>query len=172
MSVEANEIYLDWPVRCSRFNHGWLRNVFLQSLKAALKVARGNVGRDDSKDANLRLVEDWLENEGYARQLIASFVDEMSPAVFFATTPLSKLQPDDASFFRNLSLALWFERHGISDKLEMATEALNSASNLIGRLRESNGSKDALDPEYIVSVHNACLRLADALSGLPRTILL
>lgn len=172
MTLPLPKVSVDWPVRCSQFNHGWLRNRFCQSLKAEIQVVAGKVGRDCHEDAHLKWMEDWLVHEETARILIADFVNEMSPAALFNHYPLVNLDPKDALFFREMAHSHWLDRHHLKTMLAETTNALALASVRVRKLRDAKDAQDAVQSGLVASIHDACLRLADALSQLPRSILL
>lgn len=172
MNFAIHDVSLGWSVRCSQFNHGWLRNRFCQSLKAEIQILAGKVGRDYVGEAHFKWLKDWLEHEETARLLIANFVEEMSPAALFAHRPLSLLNPDDASFFREMAHSHWLKRHQIESLLEKAVNELARAGECVRELRNVNDTRQAYELGLVASIHDASLRLADALSQLPRSIVL
>jgi hypothetical protein len=170
MEALPHEMFVTWPLRCSQFNHGWLRNRFCQSLGAAIQIAGGKVERDLPQDAHLAWIQDWVDHEDTAKRLIADFVNEMSPAVLFSITPLANLNPSDAEFFRTLAHSLWFKRHNIGVRTEYAKAALALAGERVQDLGQTHSLREAMDSGLVVSLHAACQRLADSLSQLPKSI--
>lgn len=159
-----------WPLRCSQFNHGWLRNRFCQSLVAAIQIETGKVERDVHQDAHLAWIQEWMDQEDTAKRLIEDFVNEMSPSVLFSRPPLANLNPSDAKYFRSLSHSRWFRRHNIGVRTENAKAALALAGDRVRDLGRARHFREAMDLGLVRSLHVACQGLADALSKLPKSI--
>jgi hypothetical protein len=171
MTITLNDNSFSWPLRCSQFNHGWLRNRFCQALKATIQFARGKVGRDGYGDTtHVRLLKDWGEHQETAATLVSDFPDQMSPALLFAYPPLCNLDSEVALFFRDMAHSHWLQRHHIKNRLETAKDALESANALVHKLSDAKNTQDAVNSGLVEEIHASCLRLADALSQLPRAI--
>lgn len=172
MTLPLKDGFSDWPIRCSQFNHGWLRNRFCQSLKAANQVMAGRVFRERGIGAHPNWIQEWLEHEETARLLIADFVEEMSPAALFSCPPLSHLDPIDAAYFWDIAQCHWLKRHHIEARIKAAEDALALAGDYVRRLRDSGASRDLEGAGLLTSLHDTCMRLADSLSQLPKAIVL
>lgn len=172
MRTISADFTLLWPQRCSLFNHGWLRNRFCQSLRVAIRVAGGEVERDEPEADYRSWVRDWRDKEDTARRLIDDFIDEMSPAVLFSLGPLSALNPSDAEFFRQLAITSWFERLGIQGRIDGVKAELTEASRLVGEIGKVIDLGGAVELGMVAAVHTACQRLADSLARFPKFIVL
>lgn len=172
MSTASHELILRWPQRCSRFNHGWLRNRFCQSLRVAIRIADGEVERDELETDHQAWVQAWLDNEDDASRLIEDYVGEMSPAVLFSVAPLSALDPRDAQYFSQLATSLWLKRYRIEERIERAKVDLATTSRLVRELGKAKDLRTAVESGVVASVHAACQRLADSLGQLPKSIAL
>lgn len=170
MEAPSHEVLVSWPLQCSQFNHGWLRNRFCQALGAAIQISGGKVERELPQDVHLTWLQDWLDHEDFAKHLVADFRKEMSPSLLFSFAPLVNLEPSDATFFRSLAHSLWLTRHNIGTRCEQAEAALALAGDQVRELEHVKDLREAIDSGLTISIHAACQDFADSLSQLPKAI--
>ena len=81
-----------WIRRRNRFNHDWLRNVYLLHLGHYLNILDDLIeDREFESHFTGKLLSEWLARRQEALDLVADFVRDMSPSRLFNETPLSKL---------------------------------------------------------------------------------
>jgi hypothetical protein len=167
-----------WQKRRSEFNHDWLKNRYLNNLDGF--IANLEMKKPDESRLQIFLAEDWIQWQTHredARQLIASCEKEMSPAVFFETGILKRMNPESQEWIKPLTHYLWLNRYDIKNKISNCEAGLfkvNSQYDKINRLLDESGHnmeqlKNLLSE--FKAFRDICQAFSESISKLPSEIL-
>lgn len=168
-----------WQERRSAFNHDWLKNKYLNGLKALIERLQS------SKPNRERLVEylsvrlpAWETHRHEARWLIEAFEAEMSPLRLFEEPPLNRCDAETAAWLGPLVHGLWLARYPVKEQVQAVEEAFKAADNQYEELRQVLTRVEEMDTEQLVSLlpqlqafRDACTELTRSISLLPGRIL-
>lgn len=169
----------DWESRRNRFNHDWLKNLFLQPLGKLLKVLDDQIEDDQFvKTFMERGLKAWEQEYPEVLSLIDSFSTNMSPRVLFERPPLSRL-PTQFGWLPTLVDALWQNRVQADQLVSTAGEKATTANASYVLLKSAlgadiiSGSVDRLREhrDLFVQFHDDCGELARAIAKFPGRIL-
>ena len=133
-----------WQDRRSRFDHDWLKNRYLNRLEGFLALLDSNMATPDLvRDFVHQDLPAWERRSREARNLLAAFTTEMTPAVCFNQPPLCLLPEAGRDWLVPLVHRLWWERYPVADWIEQAGRSLDEADALCADLQEGVG----IDPE-------------------------
>lgn len=118
----------DWQRLREVLNHKWLKNEFMQHLRAF--VARAQATSPDLARLSEFAVEDWPKWEVNQR-LIKSLLDcaetELNPCQIFDQAPLSRCPAESKVWLSDVIHGLWLARTSIRKRIEDARSALTDA---------------------------------------------
>jgi len=165
-----------WARRRATFNHDRLKNGVCLSLVAVVRSLRGDTSDPVAENEFLRTVlPSWPGLLAEAKQLVATFEEEMSPAVLFNRLPLSRCDPHTRAWLLPLVNLNWRTRICYDDLIEEALGAVAdgqfSWELLSARLTgvQSDGELKAA-ADLVTALSAACRRLARAFERFPGTI--
>ena len=162
-----------WQARRSRFNHDWLKNIYLPRLATYLNLVTGKF-RDPELVASFRtdVLDEWRAHEVEARDLVKTFAVEMSPSVVLSECP------DTHRWVGQVADVLWRQRLGIPTVLERAERKLANAAKAFakleaacpgGELPASTSGRPAL-AGALAQFRTSCQELGDAFAAFPQSI--
>ena len=165
-----------WARRRATFNHDRLKNGVCLSLVAVVRSLRGDTSDPVAENEFLRTVlPSWPGLLAEAKQLVATFEEEMSPAVLFNRLPLSRCDPQTRAWLLPLVDADWRARISVDELLDEALGAVGegqsrweSLSALLAGLPSAGDLTAAAD--LVTALSAACRRLARAFERFPGTI--
>jgi len=163
----------DWARDRARFSHDWLKNTFMVNVLAQLNVCKGTVKRNHV-DAMMFLVSTWRENAQTAQELLANCEHRMSPVTLLNEEPLVKLNANDIQQLSILVHAVWLRRYKIQDQIRDTIHSLEQATNAVKTLEDVLVDTHYYEPafyEIIETIYQKCLSLSDAMSRLPKHVL-
>lgn len=165
----------EWQHRRSKFNHDWLKNVYLNNLDGFLAIFRSS--KPDKTLVKEFLEEDfpqWKEKMKEGEWLLDSFEETMSPKTFFEKLPLSRMKNNDKKWATELIHANWMARHSIEEKIAQSKKCLKKANEdytaLDGKLKQIERNPSELKnilPEF-KNFRASCLAFSRSLSKFPR----
>ena len=114
-----------WSDRRRMFNHDWLKNRYLLSLNSWLRVLSGSIEDPEFEKVFMSdVLPQWELHRGEARELIETFVIEMSPRTLFDTKPLARCDRKTKLWLSEVVHSLWSERVSLRLLVKTAQEAL------------------------------------------------
>jgi len=170
----------EWQTRRVTFNHGWLKNVYLNRLQ---ECEQRLAMRDPDLQRVMRFLREdfhqWSDHRIEAMKLVESFTVEMSPRNLFATPPLSHLGMQTRAWLADVIHAFWVQRHAVESKLNRVLSAVERVQTLYDTIDALMGSRG---PDELVrdvelrtkmkEYSGACVDLTESLSLLPKEILI
>lgn len=169
------EQVVPWEQRRARFHHDQLKNEFLNRFGAFfLRLDHASPNREYLQSFVESDFTRWPELSARARELLATFEAEMTPATRFQSGVLTRLSPSDAAWARQIVHAIWKQRLGVDDLLQSLTAALDDADRAWSGVNARLGTASiealrALRAEW-QAFYDDCVRLSEAFSRLPHRI--
>jgi len=160
-----------WENRRSAFRHDWLKNRYLNSLRALLSLLD-----ESNPDCEwlLEIVEEdlpiWEKKKEEARWVIDAYEDEMSPRTLMDRPPLSNCSSESQKWLGALIHRLWRHRYDIPEDTKNAREALDQANDKYDQLvSQIDGTPNVnqlkvLRPQF-EAFKEACVELDDTMSN-------
>ena len=168
-----------WRDRRVALNHDWLKNVYLNRLRECEeRLTRPD---PDWKRVERFFGEDfpqWRTHRLASLELADSCAVEMSPRIFFAAPPLSRLEDRTKAWLPDAIHALWLHRHGLEATTARVWSSVARVQALYEELRiltqtlgdSGLAGKSELRPK-LREYADACVELSQTLSALPKEIL-
>jgi hypothetical protein len=161
-----------WQNRRARFNHDWLKNVYLPASGTFL-----NVLRDVANSAELveffvlTLLPQWDARAAEVRQLISDMPDAMSPKTLFDEAPLVRCDQCTRLWLPDLVDALWRVRCSVDDVVDKAEQCLKRVVSAYVNVRPvlPSGSLAVFkaSEKQFAELDGACRELAKAIERFP-----
>lgn len=157
----------EWQIRRSAFNHDWLKNEFLNALKAFITLL--DYRAPDSGEIQTFLHEAlpaWPQKAAEAKWLIDSFEAEMSPKRFFDVPPLCNCDEETKSWLPEIVHDLWLARYPVGELIHTGHDALAGVSEKYQALRPDALRAEKTPFDRLRGMKPAFLALRDACDAL------
>jgi len=169
----------EWQLRRTNLNHDWLKNRYINRLKAAIQRLRE---RDSGSYRTLPFfsedLREWEIKRGEVTWLVENFEVQMSPKVLFNREPLSNVDAATMVWLPNLIHALWVSKYRISakiDAIKAAMAVLESKYTEIASMEPWRWENVPVETHSLLDImqefDSACEALSRSLSDLPKDIL-
>lgn len=160
----------NWSDERSNFSHIDLPG-YITKIDAVINICHGKVIGKNAGESVKELCDIWPSYLATAQFLIENCEVEMSPRRLFSHSPLRKLDPILKAELENIAHELWLKRNRIEElmhNVDLCINAVNNAANiLINKISQE-------DEEYtndLILLRQACFDLSNAISNLPKTVM-
>ena len=173
------KIETKWQKRRGDFNHDWLKNTYIQSLRSWLNLLDDKIEDQRlEKSFVTETLPEWEAHLAEARSLSHDFIREMSPRILFNFKPLSNCDEETKSWLPDLVHQRWLVRWRVESLVAEAEQALETVQNTYEALRAKLKSIPCvtsvklllgLKPEF-QAFYEACDALGKAIEKFPSTV--
>lgn len=119
----------EWQTRRSQLNHDWLKNVYINSVKAfLLRLDQYPVNTARVEEFMKEDLPEWEQRQCEISKLVWDAEDAMSPRSLFKTYPLSVATDETKVWLPDLVHNLWLCRYPILQLINNARAALENAN--------------------------------------------
>ena len=169
-----------WQRRRAAFNHDWLKNRFLTALPSFLNLLDHYLEDPDLERSFVATVlPQWETHRAEALTLGRDFLREMSPAVFFESSPLVQFDPETGQWLGALIDQLWRTRYPVQQWVDAVTKRVEEADESYETLQKAlrvccNTTSVAALCEHrdlFAAFEQRCQALAQAIETFPSRIL-
>ncbi|MCY3740527.1 MAG: hypothetical protein OXH00_05860 [Candidatus Poribacteria bacterium] len=115
----------EWQIRRRKFNHDWLKNIFLNDFDAFIVQLSKSV--PDLGRVSEFLEEDfpaWKSQRQEGQWLVQSFESSMSPLQLFNSSLLNRCNDETREWLGYLLHGLWLSRYDVREKAKESQDAL------------------------------------------------
>jgi len=170
----------DWQQRRNELNHDWLKNEYLPALWKWSRLLNQEVD-DPEFEARFRseVLPSWEKGYRRVKELIETFEQEMTPAVYLERMPLARCDAASRSWLGGLVHQLWLERHSVQVLVETARKRAGEANDAYAAMTDAlrvvmmplRATAAASTRAQFGRFRSACSALGDAIEQFPHRIL-
>lgn len=165
----------DWLTGRQALNHDWIGNHLAPGLAYLVRIADGEILDPESESLfRSEELQSWGGRRSELQHLIDSFIEAMSPARLFDSSPLQRLPPQTTLWLTAVTVSIWSRRHAVTEILSRAQRALLEVDECMVLLSEPVAagpeSQSELAAATLRRAHCAVEQLSAALSALPREV--
>lgn len=166
-----------WQIRRSEFNHDWLSNKYLNSLRAFLRrLSEPHTNAERLFEFIQEDLPQWRIRRRSALELVRDLDDASSPRAQLEEAPLSNMDQDTKNWLGPLVHALWLARLPIRQLAQDVLVAIEKVDqihrDLSNELRSMRLTDQALRERAaaFASLMDALTSLSTAFSRLPQPV--
>lgn len=160
-----------WATRRARLSHDLVSNRLVQRLMGLQRMAEGRVELAEAPDYGLGGM--WAQIRAECRELHATLFLEMSPRALFEEPPLCHCSEETKVWLIPYTHQLWLQRTEAEARAADLEAAVVDVDAAINQLLTSLGihiGRDRLG-EHVAAARRAVDRLSEALTALPKSVI-